>query len=642
MTQPFQLCPNLNSLNAKERLNYVLGQVLGVKDFQQEQKYFLHKSQLQNRGLHGYGTVWGLDITTSLVSEEDSTKGTEVKVSPGFAIDPLGREVTIDALQCANLTDWLAAAAQEKNSSAPEESLKTNLDTLTGSENQRNLYVTLCYRTCETGAQPILGNPCRIDSDKDSAIAYTRLRDDFELQLRAAPPKQPEEDRIRAIAALFSKINIVPDSEIEESKIEERIATLRAYLELPFGEPIESVDLPQSSAQGILKDLLRYWVTNIRPTVSLDQSPLLSVLRLLEVDPSATPDERKFQNSIEQLKGLLDRLADSNSTEPALDVETIQLTEDENTRLQRVLSKYWLGKVNKQVEDDCLLLAEITLQLNDDGTIDESSFAVENNQRPYLLQTRLLQELALEGNQLSSAPQNAPSITIGSVTTGAPTDQASVVASDPGPNVTLDFVIPRGQPGSSTPASEPPSTKLIRNIFQPNLFLLEGEEEGIPFATDGAPVLSNINGYPSLIFSRGAGSAVFSTLRPLESKPGQTPRLYVHCASKEEIELSWFVAWRWKKSIGTPPTNVDNPGERIHSLDDNNAGNFSQATVTFPLIPLADLRLQRSNPLALSINKEIALPESDYLSVYLKPNVEEGKTDAVYLLMAELVWGEEG
>ena len=60
MSQPFDLCNDFNQLNVHERMNYVLGQVLGVKEFQQEQAYFLHKSRLQNRSLHGYGTVWGL------------------------------------------------------------------------------------------------------------------------------------------------------------------------------------------------------------------------------------------------------------------------------------------------------------------------------------------------------------------------------------------------------------------------------------------------------------------------------------------------------------------------------------------------------------------------------------------------------
>ena len=118
MTQPFHLCPDLDELHANERLNYVLGQVLGVKDFQQEQLYFLHKARLHNRSLHGYGTVWGLDVTTQGTGDD-----LEIQVDCGLAIDPQGREVRVDALQCAPLNTWLAAAVAEGEETANRDTL---------------------------------------------------------------------------------------------------------------------------------------------------------------------------------------------------------------------------------------------------------------------------------------------------------------------------------------------------------------------------------------------------------------------------------------------------------------------------------------------------------------------------------------
>lgn len=44
-----------------ERVNYFYGQLLGVREFQSEQSFFLEKHRLHNRYLHGYGVVCGLE-----------------------------------------------------------------------------------------------------------------------------------------------------------------------------------------------------------------------------------------------------------------------------------------------------------------------------------------------------------------------------------------------------------------------------------------------------------------------------------------------------------------------------------------------------------------------------------------------------
>src|SRR5688500_10227169 len=45
-----------------ERVKYFYGQLLGVREFQSEQAYFLEKHRLHNRYLHGYGVVCGLEV----------------------------------------------------------------------------------------------------------------------------------------------------------------------------------------------------------------------------------------------------------------------------------------------------------------------------------------------------------------------------------------------------------------------------------------------------------------------------------------------------------------------------------------------------------------------------------------------------
>lgn len=68
------------------RVNYSMGMLLSASDFEAEQEYHRQMRYLHNRLLHGYGTVTGLDIAVD---------GTNIHVSPGLAIDALGREVIV-------------------------------------------------------------------------------------------------------------------------------------------------------------------------------------------------------------------------------------------------------------------------------------------------------------------------------------------------------------------------------------------------------------------------------------------------------------------------------------------------------------------------------------------------------------------
>jgi hypothetical protein len=75
--------------SGEKRLLYFEGQVLSASDFQDEQAYFLAQKRRHNRWLHGAGIVSGLEIT---IAGDDEPS---VVVSPGYAIDPLGRELIV-------------------------------------------------------------------------------------------------------------------------------------------------------------------------------------------------------------------------------------------------------------------------------------------------------------------------------------------------------------------------------------------------------------------------------------------------------------------------------------------------------------------------------------------------------------------
>jgi hypothetical protein len=79
----------------RKRNNFMYGMVLGAEDLQQEFSYIYGRMKLHNRMLHGYGTVAGLEVSSS---EENAT---EILVNAGMAIDPEGNEIILtSAVPC--------------------------------------------------------------------------------------------------------------------------------------------------------------------------------------------------------------------------------------------------------------------------------------------------------------------------------------------------------------------------------------------------------------------------------------------------------------------------------------------------------------------------------------------------------------
>jgi hypothetical protein len=75
-------------LAAPQRVNYVYGMLLGVDDFEAEQRYGIGLRRLGNRLVHGHGVVCGLGV-------EVAEGGDGVRVLPGLAFDGWGREIVV-------------------------------------------------------------------------------------------------------------------------------------------------------------------------------------------------------------------------------------------------------------------------------------------------------------------------------------------------------------------------------------------------------------------------------------------------------------------------------------------------------------------------------------------------------------------
>ena len=91
--------------NPPKRPNYFQAQFLVVRDFEDEQSYHREMLKRHNRNLHEWGVVRdGLSVTKTGDNQN-------LSISPGSAIDSLGREIVLEAAQLLSL-DKVRAASQ--------------------------------------------------------------------------------------------------------------------------------------------------------------------------------------------------------------------------------------------------------------------------------------------------------------------------------------------------------------------------------------------------------------------------------------------------------------------------------------------------------------------------------------------------
>jgi hypothetical protein len=331
--------PNLQKLDPLKRVNYTFGLVLGVEEFVQSDTYFLAKHHVENRLLHGYGTVCGLAVVVQ------AKPAFEIQVTPGWAINPRGQEIKVPQLMCVQLDNWLsvnlAALKATLLSTAPPPTM--------------SLCVVLCSRECKTDTVPIPGEPCMTQS---SAMAPSRIADSFELMLCldystsppvSSPPVAPsdglsqtrpaqlEDDAIRAFARLVSEFEVSATGPfLTVEQVEQLVLDLaQPASSPPIGSPPSGPPYLISAlgAVELRRAALRTWVTHVRPFIGSAQG----------AGPCCSPPEK------------------------------------------------------------CVLLAELVVGLTGGATEwIATSVSVDDSLRPFLVPTRLLQEILL--TQIGGAP----------------------------------------------------------------------------------------------------------------------------------------------------------------------------------------------------------------------------------------------
>jgi len=324
--------PNLQKLDPLKRVNYTFGLVLGVEEFVQSDTYFIAKHHVENRLLHGYGTVCGLAVVAQ------TAPIVEVQVTPGWAINPCGQEIKVPQLMCVQVDDWLSA-----NLAALQAAMLT-----TAPPPALSLCVVLCSRECQTDTVPIPGEPCMTQS---SSMAPSRIADSFDLMLcldySTSPPvssppgpssnglcqtrpAQLEDDAIRALGSLMSEFEVSATGPfLTVEQVEQLVLDLaQPVTSPPIGSPPIGPPYLISAADAgeLRRAALRTWVTQVRPFICASQG----------ANPCCPPQEK------------------------------------------------------------CVLLAELTVGLAGGATEwIATSVSVDDSLRPFLVPTRLLQEILL-------------------------------------------------------------------------------------------------------------------------------------------------------------------------------------------------------------------------------------------------------
>ncbi|HYH79731.1 MAG TPA: hypothetical protein VEX86_08030, partial [Longimicrobium sp.] len=257
-----------------KRVNYTLGLVLGVDEFQQEQLYHAAGRRRHDQWLHGYGTAWGLRLTTPSPGDADP----EIQVTGGVAVDPCGREICVPDTMCVRLNAWLARHREV-------------LQRLYGAGPATiPLAVVLCHRECPDDVVPVPGEPCR---SQDDAMQPSRIRETFELRLALrdeapwdSPPgdnpggltlfrfSHPEEEAVRAFGRLLDRVRVACPGDAAAGGREALLAAVRALdddaQEAEAGSPPGARDpiaLFADEADAAIREAIRVWATEVRPRV---------------------------------------------------------------------------------------------------------------------------------------------------------------------------------------------------------------------------------------------------------------------------------------------------------------------------------------------------------------------------------------
>jgi hypothetical protein len=193
---------------------YFYGQRLDVRHFESEQDYFKGKMWLLNRLVSGCGVVCGLDV-------ELGDDGHSVVVTPGVALDRMGREIVVPRRSPRVAIPPLEAEPEEPGKGY-EERPECDDDWV---------HIVVCFKSCAEGPEPVLAGGC----DPQEACAPGALRERYEI-----PPPRPGKARPIELGCR------IPDL-IKGNRI--NYAALAAWVSHPCGCPPADTCIPLANVR---------------------------------------------------------------------------------------------------------------------------------------------------------------------------------------------------------------------------------------------------------------------------------------------------------------------------------------------------------------------------------------------------------
>jgi hypothetical protein len=176
--------PSVEEVPYFDRVHYFYGQMLGVREFRVEQEFFREKMKLQNRCLHGYGTVCGLELVPGEPAtspcdpprEKEPPPPTWVRIKAGFALDCDGNELLVRSDNFSvDVWSLLSADDKQKVIDEKEKNGKTS-----------SIWIFLCYQQHPLEpSRPVLADPCGASPD----CQYRLLRDGVTVKVTASAPE---------------------------------------------------------------------------------------------------------------------------------------------------------------------------------------------------------------------------------------------------------------------------------------------------------------------------------------------------------------------------------------------------------------------------------------------------------------------
>lgn len=179
---------------ALQRPRYFPRQLVTPAELNLGSDYVLERLRCHNRLLHGWGVVCGGQVCRVPSADGAGAQPWKVKIRPGYFIDGLGNEVTID---CERIIDVRVEATAAACGDPPGEvSDPWCSDVWTQREGGR-VWVAVCH--AERPGRPVRTQPTGCGCD-DTACEYSRWLDGYEVRLldhcptsHAGPPPTLEQ-----------------------------------------------------------------------------------------------------------------------------------------------------------------------------------------------------------------------------------------------------------------------------------------------------------------------------------------------------------------------------------------------------------------------------------------------------------------